>query len=98
MEKKGQVGEVLAGIMIILTIFGAVAIINEDGKAYVGNNANKVAYEYHSCKDEVNNIPEKNRIVFDSYNEAKKEGYELKENCKWLKEIKKQKDPLQKIW
>lgn len=80
--RKGQAVEiVVATLVIALTIAGTAYTLIVGDDIYVGDMKTKIAYDYSSCSTEIMDIPEKNKVIFESLNHAEKDGYTVKKRC-----------------
>lgn len=81
-NKKGVLIEIGAIILIVLTSLGIMAVANYNSSPlYIGDSNSHKYFDYFKCKELVNNITEKNVVIFDSIEKAKQAGYNETFGC-----------------
>lgn len=82
MNQKGELLlTVFAAAVIVLTISAAVITVNKGDKVYIGDKKQMNFIEYGKCPAKMSDIPELDRIIFESANQAKANGFTVVEGC-----------------
>ena len=81
MNKKAMVFELGAIIIILITTFGVYKVLSKSSHIYIGNKANLEVYDYKFCPGKINNIPESDRVSFDTLKDAEDNRYKKVEGC-----------------
>ena len=81
MNKRGQIIEAGALIIIALTTLGIFFVVSASQNLYVGDSDSGHFLNYHKCKNLVKNISEENLVIFNSKQEALDKGYNETERC-----------------
>lgn len=81
MNKRGQIIELGAIVLIVLTTIGVYATVYASQNLYVGNLRTHKFLNYFECKDIANSIPQANLIMFNSKQEAINQNYNVTEGC-----------------
>jgi len=70
MNKRGQILELGAIIIIIIASFGVFQVFSESEHIYIGDNREGTFYDYKICPNEINSIPKENMVIFNNLREA----------------------------
>ena len=79
MNKRGQIIEIsVAILMLLIALYGTYYTFQEGSKIYIGDSKTSSVYDYSQCKTLVDNIPDSQKVLFKSLDEAKNNKYTLK--------------------
>ncbi|MFH0978322.1 MAG: hypothetical protein V1837_03385 [Candidatus Woesearchaeota archaeon] len=83
MNKRGQLIETGAIILIILTTLGiGVTAYFNAGPFWVGDSSTHIYYDYQKCPQLFSKVNKENIVIFKSLQDAYSNGFNLSTECK----------------